>query len=176
MQLVPWRSIADWKCIGCGDCCRLYNVVINFNEWLKIVKSYGVEHTMSGLDKLYIKRSGDGSCAFLSNPYGCYRCELQHMKPRACQIWPFKVLNMPKYGFADDATYAFGEGKLFIYVDSMCSGLAYGSPTWEFAKYTLREFVEIAMGVRNIQLRTTADFGFSVSTFRLAGLGDRVRF
>jgi Fe-S-cluster containining protein len=159
MQFVPWRNVADWKCIGCGDCCRLYSVVINFNEWLRIVKNYGVEQTVSGLNKLYIKRRADGSCAFLCNFPSSYRCGVQHMKPRACQLWPFKVFNMPQYGYASEAEYPFGDGRLFVYVDSMCNGLRYGKPTLEFAHHTVKEFVEVALGFRDIQFRTTANIG-----------------
>jgi len=28
MQFVPWRNIADWKCIVCGYCCKLWPVKI----------------------------------------------------------------------------------------------------------------------------------------------------
>lgn len=163
MQFVPWRSVADWRCRGCGDCCRLYSVVINVNEWLQIAKNYGVEQTASGLDKLFIKRAGDGSCAFLCSLASTYRCGLQHMKPKACQLWPFKILNMPKYGFANEAAYPFGQGRLFIYVDSTCNGIRYGNPTWEFARQTVGEFVEIATGIRAVQLRTTGVGGAPVN-------------
>jgi Fe-S-cluster containining protein len=132
-------------------------VVINFHEWLKIVKNYGVEHTASGLDKLFIKRKGDGSCAFLNSFSDMYVCRIQYMKPRACQIWPFKILSQPKFGQANEATYRFGEDSVFIYADSTCNGLKYGIPTREFANLTLREFVEIAMGFRNDQHKTTAN-------------------
>ena len=161
MEFVPWRYIADWKCIRCGDCCRLYSVVINFHEWLRIVKNYGVEHTSAGLDKLFIRRRSDGSCSFLgSGPYAC-TCTLQGMKPRACQLWPFKVLMKPQYGFANEAVFPLGENKLFVYADPNCHGLRLGSPTLEFANYTLREFVEIAAGIRTRQLKTTSNAGLS---------------
>jgi len=65
MLFVPWQRIADWKCTACGLCCRAYSVVLNFQEWLNIVKNYGVDKTVSGLDKLFIKRRSDGSCIFL---------------------------------------------------------------------------------------------------------------
>jgi len=130
--------------------------VINFHEWLSIVKNFGVEKTASGLDKLYIKRGNDGSCAFLLGfPYG-YSCGLQHMKPKACKLWPFKILSNPKFGCAEEAAYNYGENRLFIYLDLMCNGIRYGEPTWEFGKYTVREFAEIALGIRDNQVRTTA--------------------
>lgn len=159
LQFVPWRYIADWKCVKCGDCCRLYSVVINFHEWLRIVKNYGVEHTSSGLDKLFIRRRSDGSCTFLHSGPNINLCTLQRAKPRACQLWPFKVLMKPEFGYGNDAVFPYGENRLFVYADPMCHGLRYGTPTPEFTGYTLKEFVEIALGLRTYQLKTTSNFG-----------------
>ena len=159
LQFVPWRYIADWKCTRCGDCCRFYSVVINFHEWLRIVKSFGVEHTAAGLDKLFIRRRSDGSCVFLQSSSSVNLCGLQCSKPRACQLWPFKVLMKPEFGYANEAVFACGEHELFVYADPMCRGLSYGSPTLEFCNYTLREFVEIALGLRSRQLKTTSSMG-----------------
>jgi len=160
MLFVPWRYIADWKCIACGNCCKSYSVVLSFPEWLKIVKNYGVDKTVSGLDKLFIKRRNDGSCSFLYGLSNTYLCGLQHMKPKACKLWPFKVLSKPKFGYANEAVYYYSGDKLFIYADSTCSGLRYGNPTREFTNYTLKEFVEIALERRNDQFKTTANIGF----------------
>ena len=161
MQYIPWKYIADWKCISCGDCCRLYSVVIDFGEWLGIIKNYGVEHTANDLSKLFINRRSDGSCAFLNNGSNTCLCGLQHMKPKACQLWPFKVLPRPQYGYPSEALYPYREKPLFVYADPMCRGLRMGRPTFEFANYTVGEFVEIAAGVRSNQFRTTACRGFS---------------
>jgi Fe-S-cluster containining protein len=160
MQFVPWRHVADWRCTTCGECCRLYSVVLNFHEWLKIVKGYGFEQTVSGLNKLFIKRKGDGSCAFLCSFSNVNVCGLQYMKPKACKLWPFKVLAEPKYGFAKEAAYRCGTNTVFVYADSMCNGLKYGTPSWEFANNTLKEFAEIAMGLSLTQHRTTSKIGF----------------
>jgi hypothetical protein len=81
------------------------------------------------------------------------------MKPKACQLWPFKVQTKPVYGFADEASYDYGGKRVYAYVDPMCNGVRYGSPTWEFAHRTLREFVEVAMGLCNVQSRTTGNAG-----------------
>lgn len=161
MQFIPWQYIADWKCISCGDCCRLYSVVIDFREWLGIIKNYGVEHTVSGLSKLFINRKSDGSCAFLNNGSKVCLCGLQHMKPRACQLWPFKVLARPQFGYPSEALYLHRGKQVFIYADPVCRGLILGRPTFEFANYTIEEFVEIAAGIRSAQFRTTAAIGFS---------------
>jgi Fe-S-cluster containining protein len=156
MQFVPWQYVADWRCISCGDCCRLYSVVIDFEEWLRITKNYGVEYTASSLSKLFINRRSDGSCTFLNNGSQVGLCQLQHMKPRACQIWPFKVLSRPQFGYPGEALYLYRGKPLFVYADPMCKGLRLGKPTFEFANYTVEEFVEIAAGIRRNQFRTTA--------------------
>jgi hypothetical protein len=83
------------------------------------------------------------------------------MKPTACQLWPFKILAQPKYGGGNDAIYRHGGYDVFIYVDSMCSGIRYGTPTWEFVKFTLGEFIQIAMGLRTVQCRSTGDIRYS---------------
>ena len=166
MQYVPWRFIADWKCTSCGDCCRLYSVVIDFGEWLRIIKNYGVEYTVSGLSKLFISRRSDGSCTFLNNGSDVGLCQLQHMKPKACQIWPFKILSTPLFGYPSESYYLYHGKPLFVYADPMCKGLKLGKPTFIFANYTLEEFVEIAAGIRNNQFRTTAGTRFGQPSAR----------
>jgi Fe-S-cluster containining protein len=157
MLFVPWQYISDWKCTACGLCCKAYSVILNFQEWLKIVKNYGVGYTVSGLNKLLIKRRSDGSCIFLYELPNMRLCGLQHMKPRACKLWPFKILGEPKFGYANEAAYHYMGNKLFVYADSTCKGIRYGTPMWEFANQTLKEFVEIAFGIRNQQYKTTAN-------------------
>lgn len=166
MRFVPWQNIADWRCIACGVCCKLYSVVLNFPEWLGIVKTFGVEKTVTGLNRLYIKRAGDGSCTFLCNLGNTYYCGLQNMKPIACKLWPFKVMSEPKYGQAREAAYDYRGMKLFVYADTMCSGLRYGNPTWEFRHLTLSEFIELALGTRQTQAQTTSNM-VSVSPFQV---------
>jgi len=155
MQFVPWQNIADWNCKSCGYCCKLYSVVLSFPEWLNLSKTFGVETTQADIDRFYIKRVSDGSCAFLCKNQNNYGCGLQSMKPNACKIWPFKVLQEPKYGESNQAAYDYGGLRLFIYGDSMCSGLRYGSPTWEFRNSKVKEFTELALGLREEQYKTT---------------------
>jgi len=161
MLFVPWRYIADWKCVMCGLCCKAYSVVLSFQEWLNIVKNYGVETTATGLNKLYLRRKSDGSCIFLCRLSNMYLCGLQHMKPTACKLWPFKVLTAPKYGYARDAAYPYLGKILYVYADSTCTGLQYGTPTWSFTNQTLKEFIEIALGTRREQVKSTADMGLT---------------
>ncbi len=160
MLFAPWQHIYDWNCTLCGQCCRAYSVVLNFSEWLKIVKNYGMDKTVSGLNKLYIKRKNEGSCIFLQNFSNISLCRLQYMKPKACKLWPFKILSRPEYGYVNEAAYNYGGSKLFIYADSTCRGLRYGKPSFDFAANTLREFIEIALDLRRDQYKTTAYINF----------------
>lgn len=155
MQFVPWQDIADWRCKACGYCCKLYSVVLSFPEWLKLTKTFGLENTVAGIDRFYIKRVNDGSCAFLCSHINNYYCGLQNMKPEACKIWPFKVLSEPRYGEPNQAAYDYGGMRFYVYVDTMCSGLRYGTPTWEFRYSIIREFTELALGLREVQYKTT---------------------
>jgi Fe-S-cluster containining protein len=155
MQIAPWSRIKSWRCLTCGKCCREYDVVLKFPEWVSIVKSFGVEYTASSIDKLLLRRRPDGSCPFLYQTPTTSFCALQHAKPQACRLWPFKVLNLPKYGKPDEAAYYYGQRKLFVYVDLACLGLQYGAPTKEFAQSTLPEFVENAFGARRRQFKST---------------------
>jgi Fe-S-cluster containining protein len=167
MLFVPWKFIADWKCNLCGLCCKAYSVVLNFQEWLNIVKNFGVETTSAGLNKLYLKRKSDGSCVFLYKLADMHLCGLQHMKPTACKLWPFKILTTPKYGYVREAAYPYLGKTLYVYADSTCTGLRYGVPTLEFANQTVREFVEIAMGTRRQQCKTTANISLIQQPTRL---------
>lgn len=170
MQFVPWRRVSDWKCLTCGTCCKLYSVVIDFPEWLGIANTYGVEKTAPGFDRLYINRKHDGTCVFLFNFANTNFCGLQQMKPKACQIWPFKILDHPQYGWAREAAYDFGKMlRLYVYVDSTCNGVRYGTPSFSFIGQTLKEFVEIAVGLRREQMNTTAKPSFRVRMFHDIG-------
>jgi Fe-S-cluster containining protein len=164
MQFIPWQNVADWHCKGCGYCCKLYSVVLGFPEWLNLTKTFGSQTTIAGLDRFYIKRASDGTCAFLCNNSRNYFCALQRMKPEACKLWPFKVLSEPKYGDSSQAAFDYMGNRLYVYADTMCNGLRYGTPSWDFGYKTLREFAELALGIRRIQYKTTrtanADFRF----------------
>ena len=156
MLFVPWQFIADWKCKGCGICCRNYSVVLNFQEWLRIIKTYSIELTASDLTKLYIKRKNDGTCSFLCDFTDPNLCGLQHMKPEACKLWPFKILGVPRYGYPQHAAYNYRGRTLFVYADSNCNGLTFGRPSSTFASHTVKEFTEIALGFNTSQVKSTA--------------------
>ena len=160
MHYIPWQNVADWRCKACGYCCKLYAVVLNFREYLFLTQMYGQEATVTDLSRFYIKRHSDGTCAFLCSNSLKYFCGLQGKKPEACKIWPFKVIAEPKYGEDELAAFEYNGRRLYVYVDKMCNGVRYGQPTWEFRNNTVREFVEISLGARDVQHHATGRLGF----------------
>jgi Fe-S-cluster containining protein len=156
MLPVPWRYVESWDCNGCGLCCRGFDVVLDFPEWLNIVKTYGADYTIPGLSRLFLRRKDDGSCIFLQNYCNTCLCSVQNMKPSACKLWPFKISDKPKYGRSKEAEYSLSSVKLYVYVDPTCVGLRFGTPSPEFVSFVLPEFVDLALGQRRKQFYSTA--------------------
>lgn len=167
MLPVPWRYACSWHCNACGLCCKGYSVVLNFAEWMNIVKNYGVGFTSPGINKFFLKQRSDGSCTFLYNYHGKGFCSLQHMKPRACKLWPFKIMQRPKYGRAREAEYDYAGRKMFIYVDPSCPGLSWGSPASSFMKTTFPEFIDLALGLREKQVYSTSRMLYAPQSLKL---------
>lgn len=157
MRPLPWSQVKSWRCILCGICCRKYSVVLKLPEWLSIIKRFGVEYTAPSVSNFFLKRRDNGSCVFLNEHTSTAFCGLQHAKPIACKLWPFKVLDHPKFGHPEHAVYQRGQHKLFVYVDPACPGLTFGPPSLEFTYSVIPEFVEIASGLRHRQQKTTAN-------------------
>ena len=156
MVFVPWRYVNSWSCNGCGICCREYQVVLTFHEWLKISKTYGVGVTRSGLNKFYLAKRSDGSCIFLYRaPNGKYLCAIQNNKPLACKLWPFKIHNQPKYGREKEALFRYRGQDFFVYVDPFCPGIRWGTPSSNLIYNVIPELIEIALGFRRNQFYST---------------------
>ncbi len=162
MRPVPWSYVHSWNCIACGDCCKEYLVVLRFQEWLNIVKNYGIEMTMPSLNKFYLKKSGDGHCVFQLKAGNISICTLQqaNIKPKACKLWPFKVHVEPAYGRPYEAAFYYGGRKFFVYVDPSCKGIVWGQPSSHFINAIVPEFIEIALGVREKQHHSTSKIPF----------------
>lgn len=156
MQMVPWNLVKSWLCNSCGTCCKFYQVVLKFPEWLNIVKNFGVAYTSPSINRFLLGKRSDGSCVFLGKMANATFCSLQHAKPQACKLWPFKVLDQPKYGNSRYAAYHYGNREFFIYVDSGCTGVRIGLPSPDFAYSTIPEIIELALGVRQKQCKSTA--------------------
>lgn len=156
VSLLPWRHVNSWVCTACGECCRGFKVVLKPEEWLTIVEKYGIDVTEVGSNKLYLKRRADGSCIFLYRWGKFWLCGLQQMKPKACKLWPFKILSWPKYGNARKAAYRYMGRILYVYVDPFCPGVKVGVPSKNFVNKVLPEFIEIALGLRTGQEHSTS--------------------
>jgi len=146
----------SWRCTGCGLCCRGFEVCLKFNEWLSLVRTYGVGVTKAGLDKFYLQKKADGSCLFLSRARGGWFCGLQNMKPTACKLWPFKVLDRAKYGRAREALYDYKGRRFYVYVDPFCPEIGWGKPAPETVRNVIPEFIDIALGRREKQFYSTS--------------------
>jgi len=166
MVPLPWSYIHSWRCTGCGICCIHYQVILTFDEWLKIIRRFGVGVTEAGLNKLYLGKKSDGSCIFLSRFNGVYFCTLQDMKPLACKLWPFKIMNRPKYGKSREAMFNYNGRRLFVYVDPSCPEIRLGKPTSMMIKKVIPEFIEIALRVREKQVYSTGTLMPKIRTIR----------
>jgi len=169
MMPIPWRYVGSWNCVACGVCCKGYQVVLGFNEWVNLIRKYGVGVTRPGVSKFYLGKRDDGTCVFLTRLYDTWLCGLQDMKPKACKLWPFKVLSRPKFGRPNEAHYKYGDREFFVYVDPACIGIRWGKPTQEFTYRTLPEFVEIALGLREKQYHSTSKIPYHPRYFRTRG-------
>jgi len=166
---IPWRYVESWNCVACGMCCKGYQVVLGFNEWVNIIRNYGVGVTQPGISKFYLGKKSDGACIFLTKLYDTWLCELQNMKPKACKLWPFKILSRPEFGSPNEATYKCMDRNLFVYIDPACIGTRWGKPTQEFTHRTLPEFIEIAVGLREKQYYSTSRIPYRPQYFRVRG-------
>lgn len=169
MVPIPWRYVESWSCIACGMCCKGYQVVLGFPEWVNLVRTYGVGVTMPGVNKFYLGKKGDGTCIFLYKFFDKWLCGLQDMKPKACKLWPFKILSRPKFGRPNEAICKYRDKNFFAYVDPSCIGIRWGEPTPEFTYRTLTELVEIATGLREKQYYSMSRIPYRPRYFRVRG-------
>lgn len=166
---IPWKYVESWNCIACGVCCKGYQVVLGFNEWVNLIRKYGVGVTTPGISKFYLGKKGDGTCIFLTKFYDTWLCGLQNMKPKACKLWPFKILSGPEFGRPNEAGYKYKDRNLFVYVDPACIGIRWGKPTQEFTYKTLTELIEIALGLREKQYYSTSRMPYRPQYFSVKG-------
>jgi Fe-S-cluster containining protein len=167
MKPIPWRHINSWNCTACGLCCRGYDVVLKYPEWVKIIQNYGIAVTRPGIDSFFLGKNGNGSCLFLYKFFDRWLCGLQHMKPKACKLWPFKVHSQPRYGRQNQASYEYRDREFFIYADPACPGLRFGrNPSNHLLSSIIPEFVEITLGLREKQFYSTSTVPSRYSSFR----------
>jgi hypothetical protein len=82
------------------------------------------------------------------------------MKPKACKLWPFKIYKTPKHGQASNAEFIHGDDVFFVYVDPLCLGIRWGTPTLKFSKKILPEFVDIALELNEKQSFSTSNITY----------------
>jgi Fe-S-cluster containining protein len=156
MNPISWRNVKSWRCVSCGICCKDYYVVLNLAEWISILKNYGEGAIAQAPGKLLLSKRNNGTCCFLNQLGNPPSCGLQHAKPLACKIWPFKVFGEPKFGDKQKALYIYRDREFYVYVDSACTGLRLGKPTNDLKFKILPEFIDVALGLRQKQYYSTS--------------------
>ncbi len=153
-RLVPWRLVADWRCLACGACCTRFRIPLRPDEAVSIAKIMGEWAVEVRGGRPYLARVG-GRCAFLS---GDGRCLLQPLglKPRACKVWPFSVSREPEHGRRDLARFEHLGRTWYVYADPRCPGLRLGEPKDRLVEEVIPEVVEIWAGVRREQEASTS--------------------
>jgi len=144
-------------------------VVLRLNEWVEIVGAFGAWVTEPRVDGPSLRKGPDGTCVFLYRFFDHWLCGLQSMKPRACKLWPFRIYWQPKHGRPKEASYTLGERQLYVYVDPLCVGIQWGTPTPGFVHRTLPEFVEVGLGFQEKQHYSTSQMPYAPRYFRAPG-------
>lgn len=153
---IPWRRVRFWRCLGCGECCRWFNVPLRPVEYVELLNRYGEGAFRFELGKVFLKRRIDGRCIFQTFREGLWLCSLQKLKPIACKLWPFMVLSSPKYGRGREAKYKYHEKTYYIYIDPRCRGILMGEASIHLERNILPEIIEISLGSPITQRFSTA--------------------
>lgn len=156
MRYVPWSKIQDWFCTACGDCCKEFKVPLRTYEAVLLSKIFGFYCMELGVGTTYLKRWLDGRCIFQIKIGRRMICGIQSIKPIACKMWPFAVFEAPRYEQGKEASFDFRGETYFVYVNSYCRGLVYGRPSFRLINSVIPEFIELKLGLRRHQIRSTS--------------------
>ena len=156
MQTVPWGRIHDWSCTTCGQCCQL-QVQLTTAEWLSLTREYGYGIASQQTEGFFISKTIDGWCPFLFRGEHS-SCGLQRTKPLACKLWPFRISDYPRYGMMEESRFHHRGRVFYVYGIPFCRGFRYGTPTNNFTKNVLPEFIDARLGLQPSQVFTTARF------------------
>jgi Fe-S-cluster containining protein len=159
LKPIPWSRVKSWRCLGCGDCCKL-TVQLMIKEWLNITRTYGYGIVKPSLTGLYLRKTIDGLCPFLIRSARRRFCSIQSMKPIACKIWPFKILSEPKYGKPREAYLKYRNRAFYIYVNPQCHGFVLGKPNPLFINKILSEFIDIRLGLQREPFYSTSNLAY----------------
>ncbi|UCH01527.1 MAG: YkgJ family cysteine cluster protein [Candidatus Bathyarchaeota archaeon] len=155
MKLIPWKQVRYWRCLCCGNGCQ-FTVQLTTKEWLNLIKLYGHAWVEPRIDGFYIKKIIGKRCPFLHRFSNRNLCSIQRIKPLACKIWPFKILDNPRYSSPSEAHYKSRYGEFYIYIHSYCPGIIYGKPSEQLINHVLSEFIEIRLGLIKQQIYSTS--------------------
>ncbi|MGC8936297.1 MAG: YkgJ family cysteine cluster protein [Candidatus Methanomethylicaceae archaeon] len=156
MKFVPWSKFEDWFCTACGECCKEYKVPLRTYEMTLLSNIFGHHCMELGVGTAYLKQRFDGRCIFQIRKGGKKLCGIQPIKPLACKMWPFIVSETPLHGYKNEAAFEFKGEPFYIYVNPFCRGLIYGRPSQRLMGLVLPEFVELKLGLRRDQARSTS--------------------
>jgi len=156
VRLVPWRRVRDWFCTACGGCCMKFKVPLTAYETTIISKVFGYECLELGLGTYYLRRRASKRCIFQVYREGRWVCGIQGFKPMACKLWPFTICEKPEYGFNEEAEFEFGNERFYVYLNPYCRGMVYGRPSKVLVQKVVPEFVELRLGLRREQSRSTS--------------------
>lgn len=156
MKYVPWSKIKDWFCTTCAECCKEFIVPLRTYETTLLSNIFGFSCMELRVGTTYLKRRLDGRCIFQVERNGKMVCGIQPLKPLACKMWPFAVFETPQYEHRNQAYFEFRGEIFYVYVNPCCRGLIYGSPSFRFINSVIPEFIELRLGLRKHQLRSTS--------------------
>jgi Fe-S-cluster containining protein len=162
-RLIPWRRIAYWKCLACGECCRYFEVPLRTGEYARITRTYGLDTVRLGVGRAYLQKTFNGRCIFQRYIHGRWLCSLGDDKPLACKIWPFAALKDPRHGRDREALYEYYGDRYYVYVHPYCRGLIYGEPTSHIMERVIPEVLELTARPAARQRYTTADLAEEIS-------------
>ncbi|MBS7644317.1 MAG: YkgJ family cysteine cluster protein [Candidatus Bathyarchaeia archaeon] len=155
LRLIPWRRVHDWLCLGCGECCKRFEIPLMGPEYARVLGRYGLTALKFELGRVCLNKRFDGRCVFQYRDGFRWLCGLQQEKPISCKLWPFAVFTKPRYGRSRDSAYRYLDVEYYLYVHPSCRGLTYGSPSVHLAEMVLPEVIEIWLGKRTSQSYTT---------------------
>lgn len=155
MKVLPWSRVKSWQCSGCGDCCR-YTVQLSVKDWVNLTRTYGFGIAIQSIGGFYLRKTVDNVCPFLIKSQRRCFCSIQHMKPIACELWPFKILTKPKYGYPNEAYFKYRNQDFYIYVNPHCHGIIWGKPNADFINHILVEFINLRLGLQKKQFYSTS--------------------
>ena len=161
MKLIPWSQMESWSCVRCSACCRHTTVQLTTQEWLRLTQLYGfgiVGHDISGF---YLRKTINDQCPLLYRSINGWACGLQHSKPLACKLWPFRICGTPRFGKGNEAYFNYKNREFYIYAYPQCPGIVWGKSSKLFTYMILPEFLNIRLGLQKEQHHSTSKLSFS---------------